>query len=230
MRILAVVLLATALITCGPPPESEMGPIATGGFRSNGGALATGGSVVTSSGGLISTGGSSPFGSGGIPSMGGIALSTGGNVLRSGGAGGLIIIGTGGSAATPDAAVFTPNDHPGCMSEIVGNGYSCGAAKSCSQCMDNSTSLEDKCKTMVNCLQGQWPCSGNCWQECLNKSGGSGVLDTCVKALQTAACGGSGCGGGTPSSVDAAVMNTDGPMISLDVSVSSSDTAADSTD
>jgi hypothetical protein len=34
-----------------------------------------------------------------------------------------------------------------------------------------------------------WPCSGNCRTQCLNSVGGSGVVDMCVSALITAACG-----------------------------------------
>ena len=55
-------------------------------------------------------------------------------------------------------------------------------------CADNGTSLETKCKTMIDCLDTNYPCSGNCQTNCLNMVGGSGVLSTCVNALTSAAC------------------------------------------
>jgi len=45
---------------------------------------------------------------------------------------------------------------------------------------------------MFERLAAAWPCTGNCQLNCLNQAG-NGVVQTCVTALQTAACSGSGC-------------------------------------
>jgi hypothetical protein len=42
---------------------------------------------------------------------------------------------------------------------------------------------------MIDCLEPNWPCTGNCQTACLNQVGGSGVVTSCVQALTTAACG-----------------------------------------
>jgi hypothetical protein len=111
------------------------------------------------------------------------------------------------------------------MNDVITNGYICNGM-SCASCRDNDTSLEDKCRKMVDCLQASWPCTGNCWLECFNKSGGSGVLDTCVKLLQNAACTVPGCGAtpagpatdASPPSADAITPGPDALAPSQDVS------------
>jgi hypothetical protein len=189
-----------------------MGTIANGGSSSRGGQRATGGTVQIATGGVVRTGGSVGGGTGGRSSTGGVTSASGGSSLGSGGAGGR----TGGTTTTRDAGLSKPTDNPGCLSDIVANDYACGAAKPCSQCLDNTTSLEDKCVTMVDCLQAKGATaspSSNAWLECLNKSGGSGVLDGCVKSLYTAACSGTGCGEGPPAGLDAAVASPDSATV-----------------
>ena len=67
-------------------------------------------------------------------------------------------------------------------------GYAYPPAMPCSACMDNQTSLEMKCKSMIDCMETNYPCNTGCQTNCLNTVGGSGVLSTCVNALTTAAC------------------------------------------
>jgi hypothetical protein len=67
--------------------------------------------------------------------------------------------------------------------------YSFPPAPACSACFDNSTPLDAKCRGMIDCLEPLWPCTGNCFTNCLNSVGGSGVVAGCVSALTTAACG-----------------------------------------
>jgi hypothetical protein len=55
-------------------------------------------------------------------------------------------------------------------------------------CKDNTADLSTKCEDMIDCIEKSYPCTGNCETNCLNMSGGSGVLSTCVNALITAAC------------------------------------------
>ena len=49
-------------------------------------------------------------------------------------------------------------------------------------CKDNTTDLSTKCMAMIDCIEKSYPCTGNCQTNCLNMSGGSGVLSTCVTA------------------------------------------------
>jgi hypothetical protein len=55
-------------------------------------------------------------------------------------------------------------------------------------CFDNQTSLEMKCKSMIDCMEAAYPCNAGCQTTCLNTVGGSGVLTACVNALTAAAC------------------------------------------
>jgi hypothetical protein len=73
-----------------------------------------------------------------------------------------------------------------CITEIQAAGYSSGG-RACASCVDHAVSLASKCRLMVDCLAPSWPCSGNCWSECLNMFGDA-TLDTCVRGLTTAAC------------------------------------------
>ena len=68
-------------------------------------------------------------------------------------------------------------------------GYAYTGAPPCSMCKDNTTDLSTKCMAMIDCIEKSYPCTGNCQTNCLNMSGGSGVLSTCVNALVSAACG-----------------------------------------
>lgn len=75
------------------------------------------------------------------------------------------------------------------MTAIQRGGYAYGTAPACSACKENSTSLELKCKAVIDCFEEKWPCSGNCPTECYNQSAASGPAMTCVMALTKAACG-----------------------------------------
>ncbi len=75
-----------------------------------------------------------------------------------------------------------------CVEDIQLMGYAFPPAQPCSACFDNQTSLETKCEMMIDCLEASYPCTSNCYTQCLNMVGGSGVLTTCVNALTTAAC------------------------------------------
>jgi hypothetical protein len=86
------------------------------------------------------------------------------------------------------AVADAPTTGGNCVQQIKSNGYVFGAVPACSQCKDNNVELVDVCKGMIDCLAPKWPCTGNCWNECLNTVGGSGVVSGCVTALTNAAC------------------------------------------
>ena len=76
-----------------------------------------------------------------------------------------------------------------CVDAIRMMDYAYPPAKPCSMCFDNQTSLETKCKAMVDCLFTMYPCtSGNCQTNCLNMAGGSSIVAGCANALTAAAC------------------------------------------
>jgi hypothetical protein len=91
--------------------------------------------------------------------------------------------------------VSAPDVSPTCMTQVVSNGYACGSATSCADCKDNNgNSREELCKKGIDCLaKAGASCDSNCQQNCYNQAGDTFGI-TCVKALQTQACGGSGCG------------------------------------
>jgi hypothetical protein len=103
-----------------------------------------------------------------------------------------------GTVTGPDASVDlgadtvavadAPTTGGNCVQQIKSNGYVFGTVPACSQCKDNNVELVDVCKGMIDCLAPKWPCTGNCWNECLNTVGGSGVVSGCVTALTNAAC------------------------------------------
>jgi hypothetical protein len=79
------------------------------------------------------------------------------------------------------------------MAQVVSNGYACGSAAPCSACKVNNVSKEAECQKGVDCLAAAGAsCDGNCQLRCLNEAGDAQV-GACIKALQTAACGGTGC-------------------------------------
>jgi hypothetical protein len=84
--------------------------------------------------------------------------------------------------------------NPGCIGQVVSNGYSCGNAPSCADCKDNNgNSREAGCKKAIDCIAEKGTvCDTNCENNCRNLAGDS-VGQACVTALKTAACGGSGC-------------------------------------
>jgi hypothetical protein len=95
-----------------------------------------------------------------------------------------------GDSATAQLTVSTPS----CISQVVSNGYVCGSVPGCSACKDqNGNSREAGCKKAIDCLvAGGASCNTSCKQDCINQAGDTPAM-ACVTALQTAACGGSGC-------------------------------------
>ncbi|HEX7499142.1 MAG TPA: hypothetical protein VF524_02445 [Polyangia bacterium] len=203
--------------------SGEGGATSTG----TGGATATGGTTAIGAGGLTGTGGSSVVGNGGKPGSGGAPGSggrdgtggspggasgtggssigtggagtggagTGGSTASTGGAGGLA---TGGTTGTQDAAPPPPDSAGNCLGQVISNNYACGDVPPCSACKDNSTSKSAECQAVINCIEASYPCTGNCTTECFNKNGGNAPVQVCVKALQAAACGATGCGSTPP--------------------------------
>ncbi|MFL5305889.1 MAG: hypothetical protein ACJ8F1_11790, partial [Polyangia bacterium] len=108
------------------------------------------------------------------------------------GTGGLAVGGsTGGGGRTGSAGSRGTGGAGGganCVDSIRQMGYAYPGAPACSMCKDNTTDLSTKCMDMVDCLEKGYPCAGNCQTNCLNMSGGSGVLSTCVNALVKVAC------------------------------------------
>ncbi len=67
-------------------------------------------------------------------------------------------------------------------------GYAYPGAAPCSECKDNQISMESKCTMTIDCLETNYPCSGNCFTTCINMVGANTVVATCVSALTSAAC------------------------------------------
>jgi hypothetical protein len=117
----------------------------------------------------------------------------------SGGRGG--VTGTAGTAGTAATAGTTGTAGGGgrggtgiiganCVENVKLMGYAYPPAMPCSACFEASTSLETKCRTMIDCLDANYPCTGNCYTMCLNTAGGTGPLSSCVTGLVDAACAG----------------------------------------
>jgi hypothetical protein len=89
---------------------------------------------------------------------------------------------------------------PTCNTQVVSNGYSCGAATSCADCKDNNgNSREDVCKEAIDCIVEKGAsCDSNCQANCRNLAGDQ-FGSACVQSLQTAACSGDGCGSTSPN-------------------------------
>ena len=124
------------------------------------------------------------------------APPAGGTSDASTGAGGAVgadgAVASGGASGTTRTDAGLP-DGGNCISKIINNGYACGTVM-CSACKSDNTSLEAKCKAVLDCIESKYPCSGNCSTECFNSAGATGPVQACVSALQTAACGaGGGC-------------------------------------
>jgi len=201
--------------TGGSTATGGVAPGTGGRATGTGGVIGTGGRSVPGTGGIVSTGGSTGAGArgtGGVLGTGGViapggrtgtttgaagARATGGTTGAAGrfgtGAGGVAAGGaSGGSAGRTGAAGARATGGAGgsanCVDSIRQMGYAYSPAPPCSMCKDNTTSLATKCEAMIDCIAKSYPCTGNCEINCLNMSGGSGVLSTCVNALVTAAC------------------------------------------
>jgi hypothetical protein len=97
----------------------------------------------------------------------------------------------------PDRMPDVSPDTISCIQKFKDNGYAISGAgttdaavQACSNCKENTLSLEAPCKTMVDCLQLAWPCAegATCWIDCQNKVTGGNVLIDCVKALTHQVC------------------------------------------
>jgi len=160
-----------------------------------------GGGTTTGTGGTaFGTGGT---GSGGTPTTGG---GSGGAGTGGAGSGGTPKTGTGGGGSATggttgarDASVSPPDSAGNCVSQVVSNGYACGSAPACSACKDqNLNSRESGCEKGIDCLAaGGASCDANCKLNCLNQAGDTAAI-ACITALQTAACGATGCGSTPP--------------------------------
>ena len=216
------------VVETGGSNPSAGGSTDTGGTTTvgAGGVVGTGGSSVRGTGGKVGgTGGKGAAGggpgsggradggpggaTGGRGGTGGAEPGTGGSRFGTGGAG------TGGMIVRRDAGpdlgggsdtggikrdtASTPSDSAeNCLTKLIANNYVCGNTPPCSACKDNSTSKTAECQAVLDCIEAGYPCTGNCTTECFNKNGGNGPVQTCVTALQTAACGASGCGATPP--------------------------------
>jgi hypothetical protein len=206
MRAAAFIAMVVLTVTCGPSPDAKLpGYVSSNGGSiapSQGGATESGG--ATGSGGVVSTGGTTVVASGGKTGTGGGTASGGSNSAGGvSGSGGSVSTGSGGKPASGGASGSGGNtsadagrpsiDGGGsCVSKIISNGYACGTATACSECKDNGTSLEAKCKAVLDCFESKYPCTGNCSTECFNSAGASGPVQACVTGL-TAACSSGGC-------------------------------------
>jgi len=184
------------------------GRIGTGGTGGSGGKNGSdggqGGKISTGGrdgGGVFSgTGGSASdagiFGAGGTKKdAGGIGGKIGADAGRGGIFGGFGDAATGGTTGGHDAATTPADANGNCVSTVVSNDYACGSTPACSACKDqNGTSKEAGCKKGIDCLAAAGAsCDSNCQLNCLNQAGDS-TVHVCITALQTAACGASGCG------------------------------------
>ena len=177
----------------------------TGGTTTGAGGTTagTGGRTVGTGGTTTGTGGRTAGVGGSAGATGSDGGGRGGTTGRDAGAGGATgsggrtgaggITGTGGTTVGRDAGTPLPDSAGTCLSQVISKGYACGSAPPCSACKDNQTSKTAECQGVLDCLEASYPCTGNCETECFNKNGGNGPVQTCVNALQTAACGGSGC-------------------------------------
>ncbi len=205
MRAPVFLAMVVLTVTCGPSPDAKLpgyvsnngGSIPpfccgtdAGGTPGTGGIVSTGGTTASATGGTTVVGSGGKTGSGGVTAAGG-SKTTGGVSGSGGSAASGGVSGAGGTTSTD--AGRPPIDGGGnCISKVIGNGYACGTATACSDCKDNNTSLEAKCKAFLDCLGSKYPCTGNCATECFNSAGASSPVQTCVTALQTA-CGAGGC-------------------------------------
>ncbi len=197
----------TSQDAAGPEIPASRDAVGSGGILGTGGTIGSGGSTGT--GGMLGAGGTTSGTGGGTSGTGGAAAGMGGvtTTLRDAGAGGIAgrdagtggvtgtggVSGTGGSTVPRDAATTPSDAASSCFTTIVNNGYACGGAPACSACKVNGVSQEAECQKGIDCLAAAGPsCDSNCQLTCLN-SAGSAQVGACIKALQTAACGGIGC-------------------------------------
>jgi len=203
----------TGTTASGGRGPTGMGGRPVGGVGGGTPASVPGSGGITGSGGVpVGSGGRTGFGSGGlggraVTASGGAPTGFGGRVgtgatggrASTGGAGGRTTA-AGGRAGTGGAGGRGGRSGAGgrgvvgmsgnCIDEIQANGYSAGAAPSCSACNDNGKSLQTQCEAVIDCMAPLWPCTGNCLTQCYNMAGASGPVMSCVSALTTAACGG----------------------------------------
>lgn len=200
MKSFAFFALVTLAASCGPDPNAQL----PGFVQGAGGSVGTGGSVG-GGGGKVGSGGAAGStvntdaaaggaATGGVAAGGSTGAGFGG--AAGGGAGG---DGSDASTAPKDAAISTSDVSPTCITQVVSNGYSCGASTSCADCKDNNgNSREAGCKAAIDCIAEKGAsCDNNCQANCRNLAGDIFGL-ACVQSLQNAACGGAGCGSTSP--------------------------------
>jgi hypothetical protein len=156
--------------------------------------LGTGGRRIGTGGRGVSDGGAGRAGSSGRTDAGrdsGAGGILGGNGGRGSGTGGRFG-GNGGTTGGRDARTGDAIS-ASCYADIIDNGYACGSAAPCSACTVNNVLREAECQKGIDCLAAAGPsCDSNCQLKCLNDAGDAQV-GACIKALQTAACAGTGC-------------------------------------
>ncbi len=182
------------------------GVTGAGGAGAGGQTTGTGGRTTGAGGRTTGTGGTTVGTGGRTTGAGGTTLGgTGGRMGGTGGttvardAGADRVTGTGGSTGTGggtggrDAGTTAGDAASSCFTTIVNNGYACGSAPACSACKVNGVAKEAECQNGIDCMAAAGPsCDNNCQLTCLN-SAGDAQVGACIKALQTAACGGTGC-------------------------------------
>jgi hypothetical protein len=161
---------------------------AAGGSGLGGHGLGGSGLGGSGLGGRLGAGGS--FGLGGTSGFGGAIAASGG---RTGGTGGITgaggrmgtggTTGVGGMSGPGDGGAGT-DASTGCVATLQSNGYMSGT-HSCDDCTEQSN-FPMKCRDTVDCMHTP-ACTGNCFQECYNKFGGSGTLRSCLVVLLSAA-------------------------------------------
>ena len=159
------------------------------GWQRGGGGGTTGGSAGGSGGSTGgSAGGSSGSTGGSAAGRGGSGGSTGGSTAR-GGAGGGSGGSTGGSTARGGAGGASGGTTgANCIDDIRVMGYAYPPAMACSACMDNQTSLEMKCKSMIDCMETSYPCNAAARRTVSTWWAAAACSLTCVNALIAASC------------------------------------------
>jgi hypothetical protein len=82
-----------------------------------------------------------------------------------------------------------------CVDAIKKSGYAYSGAQPCSACIDSGVDRSGACEALIDCLDSNYPCSGNCVLSCDTTAGATAVVKQCVENLYNASCGSSGTGG-----------------------------------
>ena len=165
----------------GSGSAGTAGTTGTGGRGgTTGSAGSAGGGGRGGAGGTSGTGGTA--GAAGAGARGGTTGSAG--TTGAGGTGGAA--GTAGGAGRGGAGGMPIGAN--CADSIKLNGYAWPPAQPCSACLDNGISQATKCESIINCVDQNYPCTGNCLTNCQNQAGANLVVLSCVNSLLNAAC------------------------------------------